>query len=945
MDRRRVRTANRVTVMPKSHTGSRPETPLFSNEVRSEAAKSDGDSLAERRVFVVDAHSLIHQLFHAIAPLTAPDGRPVNAVFGFVRDMLNLLRQYRPDYLICAFESAEPTFRKEMYAEYKAQRPRLDDDLRSQFDLIRRFMDALGILSVSVPGYEADDILATIARGVEQGGGECVLVTNDKDCRQLLSDKIRLLNLRKRTFLDSGTLEAEWGIRPEQAADFQLLVGDATDNIPGVPGVGPKTAAKWLQQYGSLDAILAQADRIQPEKLRQKLIADRDRIVATRPLVELRTDVPLTFSWDAARPGPIRWEAARRLCEELGFRSLLPEIERLPTTVADTRRPSPIAVNARVIDDARTFRELADRLRTASCISLDTETTDVRPRWASLVGIAVSTDPEAAFYVPLRGPEGAKTLPEGEVVAALRPVLEDARIPKLGQNLKYDSIILRNIGVSLRGIEFDTLIAAYLLDAGSRSHSLDELAKRYLEYETTKIDELIGKGKQQRQIDAVEIPRVAAYAGQDVTLPWHLRDRLEPQLQGEGLQDIFQNLEIPLISVLADMEFRGIRIDTEYLGRLSRRFAERMDELEEEIYELAGMPFNIGSPKQLQEVLFHRLRLPAVKRTKTGMSTDSEVLEELAPLHPLPQRILEYRQYAKLKGTYVDALPQMVCPRTGRIHASFHQAVTATGRLSSSDPNLQNIPIRTEEGRAIRTAFIAEEDWALISADYSQIELRILAHLSSDAHLCRAFAEDQDIHQAVAAEVFGVPPEAVTPELRRRAKAVNFGVIYGQTPFGLAKQLRISQEEAAQFIDSYFARYPGIDRFFESVLADCRERGFVQTILGRKRKITGIRENPNRQRNLPERTAINTVIQGSAADLIKKAMIRVHRRLRQEGLQTALLVQIHDELLLECPRIELPLAAEILREEMQNAFALSVPLKVDVRTGPNWGEMQTLELS
>ncbi len=929
--------------MPKSQTGSLPETSLFPNEGRPDAARGDGDSLAERRVFVVDAHSLIHQLFHAIAPLTAPDGRPVNAVFGFVRDMLNLLRQYQPDYLICAFESAEPTFRKEMYAEYKARRPRLDDDLRSQFDLIRRFMEALGILSLSVPGYEADDILATIARTVERGGGECVLVTNDKDCRQLLSDKVRLLNLRKGTFLDSGKLEAEWGIRPEQAADFQLLVGASTDNIPGVPGVGPKTAAKWLRQYGSLDAILAHAEQIQPEKLRQRLIADRDRIVATRPLVELRTDVPLTFFWDAARPGPIRREAARQLCEELGFRSLLPEIERLPTTAGDTPRTASIAVNVDIIDDLRALGELVDRLRTASCISFDTETTDVRPRWASLVGIALSMDPEAAYYIPLRGPEGAKTLPEDEVIAALRPVLEDDRISKLGQNLKYDRIVLRNSGISLRGIEFDTLIAAYLLDAGSRSHSLDELAKRYLQYETTKIEELIGKGKQQRQLDSVEIPRVAAYAGQDVTLPWHLRNRLEPQLRSEGLQDIFQDLEVPLISVLADMEFRGIRIDNEYLGRLSRRFAERLGELEEEIYQSAGMPFNIASPKQLQEVLFHRLGLPAAKRTKTGMSTDSEVLEDLALLHPLPQKILEYRQYAKLKGTYVDALPQMVCPRTGRIHASFHQAVTATGRLSSSDPNLQNIPIRTEEGRAIRTAFIAEEDWVLISADYSQIELRILAHFSNDEHLCRAFAEDHDIHQAVAAEVFGVPPEAVTPELRRRAKAVNFGVIYGQTPFGLAKQLRISQEEAAQFIDSYFSRYPGIDRFFESVLADCRERGFVQTILGRKRKIAGIRENPNRQRNLPERTAINTVIQGSAADLIKRAMIRVHRRLRQERLQAGLLVQIHDELLLECPGMELPVATELLREEMQNAFSLKVPLKVDVCSGLNWGEMQALD--
>ncbi|GAB4138990.1 DNA polymerase I [Thermopirellula anaerolimosa] len=928
--------------MPKPRAGSPRETPLFTQEIHADPAPSDADPPAGRKVFVVDAHSLIHQLFHAIAPLTAPDGRPVNAVFGFVRDILNLLRQYRPDYLICAFESAEPTFRKEMYAEYKAQRPRLDDDLRSQFELIRRFMDALGILCLAVPGYEADDILATIARQVEREGGECVLVTSDKDCRQLLSDRIRLLNLRKRTFLDAAGLENEWGIRPDQAADFQILVGDTTDNIPGVPGVGPKTAAKWLQQYGRLDDILTQADQIQPEKLRRSLLESRDRILSARPLVKLRTDVPLSFSWDEASPGPIQSDAVRGLCEELGFRTLLPEIEQLPAAGGQRRQTPSIAVNAHIVDDPRKLRELADRLKAAPCICFDTETTDIRPRWASLVGIAVSLNREAAYYIPVRGPEGARTLPEAEVIAALQPVLEDAQIAKLGQNLKYDSIVLRNVSVSLRGIEFDTLIAAYLLDAGSRSHSLDELAKRYLDYETTKIDELIGKGRQQRQIDSVEVPRVAAYAGQDVTLPWHLRERLEPQLRNEGLQGIFEDLEIPLISVLADMEYRGIRINTEYLSRLSRQFAQRMEELEQEIHQLAGTTFNISSPKQLQEVLFDRLRLPAVKRTKTGMSTDSEVLEELASLHPLPQKILEFRQYSKLKGTYVDALPQMVCPRTGRIHASFHQAVTATGRLSSSDPNLQNIPIRTEEGRAIRTAFVADEGWVLLSADYSQIELRILAHLSNDEQLCRAFSEDRDIHSAVAAEVFGIPPDAVTSEMRRRAKAVNFGVIYGQTPFGLAKQLRISQDEAAQFIDSYFARYPGINRFFEKVLADCREHGFVQTILGRKRKVSGIRENPNRQRNLPERTAINTVIQGSAADLIKKAMIQVHGRLRKERLQSALLVQIHDELLLECPGIELPVAAELLREEMQHAFSLNVPLKVDVRSGPNWGELETL---
>ncbi len=935
------------------------EVPTRQNQ--EAADKDERESLKNRTVFVVDAHSLIHQLFHAIAALTAPDGRPVNAVFGFARDMLNLMRQYRPDYLICAFESEEPTFRTGLFPKYKAHRPRLDDDLRTQFELIRRFTEGLGILSVSVPGYEADDILATIARQVERSGGQCVLVTNDKDCRQLLSDKVRMLNLRKRAYLDPAGLHADWGIRPDQAADFQILVGDATDNVPGVPGVGPKTAAKWLREFGRLDEILSHAEQIQPEKLRQSLLASRDRIVTMRSLVTLRTDVPMSFAWTDARPGPIHHETIRQLCEELGFRSLLHEIERLPAnspanspvdSMGDSSGDSPgrrtsaeIAIDAHVVDTPEALHDLANRLQNAPWVSIDTETTDVRPRWASLVGIAISTGPEGACYIPLRGPAGAQTLPQEDAIAALRPILENPELPKLGQNLKYDAIVLRNANVALRGAAFDTMIASYLLDAGSRSHSLDELAARYLDYRTTKTAELIGKGKQQRQMDSVEIPRIAAYAGQDVTLPWHLRDRLAPQLEMEGLTDIFRDLEMPLVTVLADMEYRGIRVDTAYLDRLSRRFAVRMAELEEQIHQTVGTSFNISSPKQLQEVLFRHLNLPAIKRTKTGVSTDSEVLEELAALHPVPQLILEYRQYAKLKGTYVDAFPQMVCPSSGRIHASFHQTVTATGRLSSSDPNLQNIPIRSEAGREIRAAFVTEEDWVLISADYSQIELRILAHLSGDESLRRAFREDRDIHQSVAAEIFAIPAEAVTSEMRRRAKAVNFGVIYGQTPFGLAKQLRIPQEEAAQFIDSYFARYPGIHTFFDQVLAECRKVGFVQTILGRKRKISGVRGKPTRQRTLPERTTINTVIQGSAADLIKRAMIRVHHRLRHEGLHAAMLVQIHDELLLECPTMEVPIVSQLLRDEMQNALALSVPLKVDIQTGPNWGEMTPLAQS
>jgi DNA polymerase-1 len=591
------------------------------------------------------------------------------------------------------------------------------------------------------------------------------------------------------------------------------------------------------------------------------------------------------------------------------------------------------------------LRELVATLRRQKRIAVDTETTSAHARLAQVVGCSFAWQPGHAVYLPLRAPQGDPCLDASRVLEALRPVLEDPAIEKIGQNIKYDMIVLRGAGITLRGARFDTMVADYLLAPGERSHSVDDLAKRYLNHDTIRIRELIGTGRNQRRMDEVPVSLVTPYAGQDADIPLRLAKILGDRLRDDGLDSLFDQLEMPLVEVLADMEFCGVRVDVSLLGKLSRQYGERMAELEAEIYELAGHPFNIDSPKQLGKVLFAELGLPQIRRTKTGSSTDVEVLEELAPRHPLPAKIIEYRQQAKLKGTYVDALPSLVVPGTGRVHTSFKQDVAATGRLSSTDPNLQNIPVRTRDGREIRAAFVpGDPHWQLLCADYSQIELRVLAHCSQDAALLQAFATDQDIHAQVAGQVYGIAPEAVTQDMRRAAKAINFGIIYGQSAFGLAKSLGIEKGEAAQFIDAYFAKYPGVDAFMNRILAECREKGYVTTTLGRRRGIQGVRDvaerEKNRQRTMPERIAVNTVIQGSAADLIKMAMIRVHRRLGQESLRAQLLLQIHDELVLEVPPDEMDRVSRLVSDEMSGVGDLSVRLKVDLKAGANWADCE-----
>lgn len=909
-------------------------------------ARHDDVRLDGKSVYVLDAHSLIYQVFHARGEMSGPQGQPVGAIHGFLGDILMIMQRRKPDFLLCAFDPPGTTFRHEVYDQYKVNREPMPLDLRSQIPNIQRFLDAMAIPVLSVPGYEADDVLATVAWQTEQLGGECFLVTSDKDCRQLINDRVKMYNIRKNEVIDADDVVKLWGVRPDQVVDLQALWGDSTDNIPGIPGVGQKTAAQLLATYGTLEQIFEHVEEIRGAKRQENIRAGKEAALMSRQLVRLARDVPVEIPWQSAHVGGIDGAAVGRLCDEFGFRSLRERLTGLSVSAA----PGSWEAEYQTIDSEAALERLVEKLASQQRISVDTETTSTHARWAQIVGYSFSWQAGQGVYVPVRAPAGDAQLDPDTTLAALQPILEDARIAKVGQNAKYDMVVLRGAGVRMRNVTFDTMVADYLLAPGERSHGINDLAKRYLNHEMIKIQELIGTGRKQKRMDQVPVPLVTQYAGEDALVPLQLAEILDRRLSEEGFEDLFYTLEMPLVEVLAELEFNGIKVDVPLLRRLSQQYGQRMEELEREIYELAGGPFNIDSPKQLAKVLFEDLKLPVVKKTKTGPSTDASVLQQLAGEHPLPAKVMDYRQQAKLKNTYVDALPELVHPETGRVHTSFKQDVAATGRLSSTDPNLQNIPVRTRDGREIRAAFVpGEPDWLLLCADYSQIELRVLAHFSQDEALLCAFAEDRDIHALVASEVYGVELGEVTSQMRRAAKAINFGVIYGQSPFGLAKSLGISKDEAAAFIDAYFQRYPGVDRFMEQTLAECHQKRYVSTALGRRRMIQGVRDpsvrNGSRQRNLPERIAVNTVIQGTAADLIKQAMIRVHERMQRERLQARMLLQIHDELVFESPRHEMEQLAQLVVAEMSSVGELTVPLNVDLKVGENWAECEPLEHS
>jgi DNA polymerase-1 len=934
-------------------------------------------------LYVIDVYSLVFQVFHAIPEMTGPTGQPTNAVFGFVRDMLSVIQKRSPTHLICGIDSPGPGIRETTIdPQYKEHRTPMPEALRPQIPMICEVISALGTPLLSLPGWEADDVIATVVAQAASRDMDVVIVSGDKDVRQLLSPRVRIFNMRKLTFFTEAELLQDWGVRPDQVVDFQSLVGDSVDNVKGVPLVGPKKAAALLQEFGTLDAILANADKAPGARLRENLKTYADAALRGRKLVTLYRDLPLSVDWEAARVG--RWDIDQldSLCTKLGFRRFKTEVRSLPpaigpslsppllpafrrtvtaeefaandvpsetppTAVSRTEDPpvapppappaGPIRIEWTVVDTREKLAAFVEELASRTEFCLDLETTSLDPMRADIVGWAISWELRRGWYIPVRGPTSATVLPPDEVIAALRPILENPRIAVTNQNIKYDLLVLRRAGVHVASLGVDPMVCSYLLDAGARTHSLDDMALRRLQHQMIPISQLIGTGLFQKRMDEVPVEEVAEYSVEDAAIAWELAGQFRHELKSAGLWDLYWNLERPLIDVLVEMQFNGIRVNPDLLREQGSDIADRLRIVKAEIFELAGREFNIDSPIQLRQILFVEQGLPVLRKTKTGPSTDQEVLEELAAMHPLPAKILDHRRLGKLKSTYLDSLPGMIHPETGRIHTSFNQVVAATGRLSSSEPNLQNIPIRTEEGRRVRAAFVAESsDWVLLCADYSQIELRMLAHFCGDAALRTAFEKGVDIHAAVAGEVFGLDPDAVTSEQRRMAKAVNFGVIYGQSPFGLAASLGISRDAATRFIDDYFRKYSGVDAFFTGLLKETVSTGYARTILGRRRAIEGIVNVTGRQRNLPERTAINTVIQGSAADLIKQAMVNVLARLRRERHPARMLLQIHDELVFETPRNRVDDLRELVRHEMENALPLSVPIKVDISVGDDW---------
>ncbi len=918
-----------------------------------------------RTFYLLDGHAQIFRAYYApFRELTTPDGRNVKATYVFTQLVLSLLSK-RPDYFAVAFDvSDETTFRKEEYDAYKDHREKAPEDLGPQLEMVRRILDQMGVVTVEREGFEADDLIATIAKRLPDDV-ELRIVSKDKDLHQVLTEHVGLYDPKEDETLFGPDLKEAKGYTPEQAVEVQTLVGDPTDNIPGVAGIGVKTAAKLIEQYGSAEAVLEHADEQTPKR-RENLLAAAEILPVTRRLVTLRDDVPLELDLEACRtPEPTRGDV-RATFEELGFRTFLEQLpggaSEQPLFVGDAGDAANDGPNDgpndggtdggngashrdgaayHLIVDEAGLEALLQALDGAEAIAIDTETTSLRACDAELIGVSLAVRPEEAWYLPVRSRE-REVLDAGTVLEALGPLLEDERVVKVGQNLKYDLQVLWNAGARVEGPIFDTLIAAALLRPERRGNGLDALAKDLLGLDLIPTRQLIGKGKNQKSMLDVPLAELAEYAAEDADATWRLYELFRAELDGapDALRRLAHELEFPLVRVLARMEARGVKLDLELLAETAETLEARIAQLRVEIQQAAGRAFNPDSPAQLGEVLFDDLGMRVVKRTKTARSTDASVLETLAAEteHPLPALVLEYRELTKLLGTYLAPLPGFVSERDGRLHASFNQVGAATGRLSSSDPNIQNIPVRTETGRLIRRAFTASaDDRLLLTADYSQVELRMLAHLSGDAEMTRAFEAGLDIHAFVASQVYSVELDEVTAEMRRVAKTVSFGIVYGQTAFGLAKTLRIPQGDAAAFIEAYKARYQGIDRFLQECIDFAKEHGYVATLLGRRRPVSEIHSRNRNLRSLGERLAINTVVQGSAADLIKLAMRELDARLvGDDTLDAYMIIQVHDELVFDVAEAHAERVLQVVREEMTGAKELDVPLAVDAALGRDW---------
>jgi len=888
-------------------------------------------------LYIVDTLSLVFQVYHAIRqPMTGSRGQPTNALFGFTGDIEFLRNEKKPTHLICAMDSRGEGERNKIYPQYKAHREAPPEDLLVQIPLVLDLIRAYNIPVVIVPGWEADDVIATLATRAAAAGMDVRLVTSDKDARQLLNDKIKIFSIRKKQVYDIEDLKTDWGIRPDQVVDFQSLMGDSVDGVPGVPQVGPKTATTLLQEYGTLENVLANADKVKKKSVSANLKEFAHLAHMSRELVRLHRELPIELDWEAARVQEPDWPKLVELFTDYGFRRYTAEAQ---AQLAKTSPQAPVAPTRdwKTIHTPPEFEVFVAELSQQPKFCIDLETTSLNAMDAEIVGWAFCWQAGVGYYVPVDGPSGSQTLDGKLVLNAIKPILEDPARTVINQNIKYDMLVLKSHGVEIAHVGLDPMVGDYLLDAGDRSHGIDVLTKKYLHREKIPTSDLLGQGTRQLKMFEVDVDKVAEYASEDADFAWQLSELIETQLKEQSLWDLYWNLERPLISILAQMETYGIRVNSEELKRQSVLVEARMVGLTIECHALAGHEFNLNSPKQLATILFEELHLPVVKRTKTGPSTDEEVLEELSAKHPLPAKLMEHRMLAKLKGTYLDALPLMINRKTGNIHTSFSQVTAATGRLSSTDPNLQNIPVRTEEGRLVRRAFVpSEPGWKLVCLDYSQIELRMLAHFCQDPVMLEAFRQGEDIHRRVASEVYGIPGDQVTTDQRRVAKAVNFGVIYGQTSFGLANALGIERSVAETFITEYFKRYAQVEVFMHQTLEEVARTGYAKTILGRRRAIDGIRPKRFNTLNMPERTAVNTVIQGSAADLVKQAMIHVDRALKAAKHPARMLLQIHDELVFEAPESEVASLIELAQREMENALPLNVPVVVDVKVGDNW---------
>ncbi|MFH1891655.1 MAG: DNA polymerase I [Candidatus Zixiibacteriota bacterium] len=898
----------------------------------------------KKSLYLIDGSALAYRAYFALFrnPLITARGEPTSAVYGFLSSLFRVLDEFHPSHLLVVFDTAAPTFRHDLYSEYKSTRAKMPDDMADQLPRLKEVLDAMNVARIEQEGLEADDLIGAYATTGAEEGYDVVVVSGDKDFTQLVSDKITMLlpgksgdDLQR---LDREGVKEKMGVYPEQVIDLLAIMGDSSDHVPGIPGVGPKTALPLLEKHGSLEAVLAAAEQIEAKGLRRKVTEGRESAILSKELVTILTDVDIPLGFDDLEIKP--WDNER--VGEL-FKTL--EFSRFLDRLGDAAASAPKQKSPDFKQDYRELSTLDDLEKLLACarkkgeLTFDTETTGLDPLTADLVGLSFCVDEGEAFYLPVAHEGYVGNLPLDKVIALLDPVLSDDSIAKCAQNAKYDYLVMRRAGIITQGIASDPMIVSYVIDPSSRQHGLSHLAEEHLGYKMQPITDLIGSGKKQKSFATVPVDKAVFYSAEDADCTLRIKNILEPKLSELGLESLYRDIEMPLVVVLADMEREGVNIDVPFLKELSQMMESELEAYTAKIYRFAGEEFNINSPQQLSTILFEKIGLKPLRKTgkKTGYSTDQSVLEKLSEEHPLPRLILEFRQFAKLKSTYVDSLPALINKTTGRVHTSYNQTVAATGRLSSSDPNLQNIPIRTEQGAQIRKAFVPRDsDHVLLSADYSQIELRIMAHYANDKTMIESFRQGEDIHARTASEVYSVDLEDVTPDMRRHAKTANFAVIYGVSAFGLSQQSNMNVTESSEFIDTYFKQYPGIRDYMDEHIEFARQNGYVRTLLGRRRYIPDIESSNRTVRQFAERTAINTPIQGTAADMIKLAMIAIHKRLA--SLTSRMILQVHDELVFDVHKPELKEVRDIVRTEMESAVKLKVPLKADMATGNNWLE-------